>query len=159
MRNKRSRLGLGLLLTRNELVEHKCQKKTIWKAVRTWAVNMVDKRACRSLRLDQRRSKELCSTNGDKSSQRTKVVLNNLAERIAAAIRLEISGHDRPTAAVGLAGIVQDEFNSTLHDLRFMRTALYNGNGMAVDDTKVFATVEAAEIWFEENDPRGRASN
>ena len=105
--------------------------------------------------LDQRRSKELCSTNGDKSSQRTKVVLNNPAERIAVAIRLEISGHDRPTAAIGLAGIVQDEFDPTLHDLRFMHTALYNG--MAVDHIKVFATVEAAEIGFEENDPEGVA--
>ena len=91
----------------------------------------------------------------DKSSRRTKVVLNNPAERIAVAIRLEISGHDRPTAAIGLAGIVQDEFDPTLHDLRVMHTALYNG--MAADHIKVFATVEAAEIGFEENDPEGVA--
>ncbi|QPF90229.1 hypothetical protein [Bradyrhizobium commune] len=76
----------------------KCQKKTIWKAARTWAANMADKRACRGLRVDQGPSKELYATTEAKSNQRTKIVLNNPAERIAAAILPEIRDCERPQA-------------------------------------------------------------
>jgi hypothetical protein len=55
---------------------------------------MVDKRACQSLRVDQGHSTELCSTNVAKNSQPTKIVLDNLAERIVVPIRVEISDHE-----------------------------------------------------------------
>ena len=53
---------------------------------------MVDKRACQGLRIDQGRSTELRATN--KNSQRTKIVLNNPAERMVVAIRLETSDRE-----------------------------------------------------------------
>lgn len=76
----------GLAVPKDLAARHrsiKCLKKTICKAVRTWAASMADKRACRGLRVDQRPSKELCATTEDKSSQRTKIVLNNPGEWIA----------------------------------------------------------------------------
>ncbi|MGY8706026.1 hypothetical protein RAD16_09810 [Bradyrhizobium sp. 18BD] len=53
---------------------------------------MVDKWACRSLSVGQRRSTELCATIVGKNSPRTKIAHNNLAERTVVAIHLDESG-------------------------------------------------------------------
>ena len=58
---------------------------------------MVDKRACRSLRVDRGRGTESCATTADKNNQRIKIVLNNPAKRVGVAIHMVIS--DLSTAA------------------------------------------------------------
>jgi len=57
---------------------------------------MADKRACRSLSVRQGRSTESCGTTVGKNSHRTKIALNNLAERTVVAIHLDERGPPAP---------------------------------------------------------------
>ena len=77
---------------------------------------MVDKRACLGLKIDQRRSIKLRATNVGKNTQQTRIALNNPAERIVAAIRLETSDHEGPrqrllgtSASIGRAAVAPQE--------------------------------------------------